>query len=174
MMRRLILCLLLVLLASSMVLATGCRKKGTPTQITAAPTGEATDKGPEHPTLTQEPKLLSGENGPMQKVLFDYDNSAIRPDQMAAAEADAKFVLANPDMQIQVEGHADERGTVEYNLGLGTRRAEAVKDFLVSRGAKAENISVVSKGKEMPLDPGHNEAAWSKNRRVEFYQINAK
>jgi peptidoglycan-associated lipoprotein len=78
----------------------------------------------------------------------------------------AAFLKKNPKMKIQIEGHCDERGTVEYNLALGERRANNTKRYLVSLGITSDRISTISFGKEMPLDPGHNEEAWAKNRRA--------
>jgi peptidoglycan-associated lipoprotein len=88
----------------------------------------------------------------LQNVNFDY----------------AKGLREHPEAQILIEGHCDERGTVEYNLALGDRRAKAVKDYLVALGIDSSRLSTISYGKERPLDDGHNESAWAKNRRAEF------
>lgn len=97
---------------------------------------------------------------------FDYDESSIKSDAKAALVAHAKFLMANPSESVKLEGHADERGTPEYNLALGERRAVAVRRFLMANGAAASQISVVSYGEERPVMRGHNESSWSKNRRV--------
>ncbi|MCX7014238.1 MAG: peptidoglycan-associated lipoprotein Pal [Candidatus Sumerlaeota bacterium] len=104
----------------------------------------------------------------LQKVYFDYDKADIRPDQRAVLDKDYEYLKANPNQRIIVEGHCDERGTVEYNFALGERRATQVKAYLVNRGIDKDRIKYISMGKEAPAVPGHNEAAWSKNRRAEF------
>jgi len=104
-------------------------------------------------------------------VHFDFDKSEIRPDQRPILDRKARFLLAYTSVRIQIEGHADERGTVEYNIALGHRRSQSAKDYLVSLGVAASRIDTVSYGEERPLDPGHNEVAWAKNRRAKFNVI---
>lgn len=101
-------------------------------------------------------------------VYFDFDKSAVRPDMRPVLDAKARFLLDHPTVKIQIEGHADERGTVQYNIALGHRRSQSAKDYLVSLGVDASRIDTVSYGKERPVDPRHNELAWSKNRRAKF------
>ena len=81
-------------------------------------------------------------------------------------DTNARFMENNPSLLVQIEGHCDERGTVEYNIALGHRRSQAVKDYLVSLGVDASRIDTVSYGEERPADSGHDESAWSKNRRA--------
>jgi peptidoglycan-associated lipoprotein len=81
---------------------------------------------------------------------------------------DAKFLMDNPQIRIEIQGNCDERGSSEYNLALGEKRAKAAKSYVTKLGVAADRIDVVSFGKEQPLDPGHNEAAWAKNRRDDF------
>lgn len=102
-----------------------------------------------------------------QAVYFDYDKANIRADQKAILGQHAER-LKNNDFQVVVEGHCDERGTIEYNLALGQKRADSVKQYLVSAGVNASRLSTVSYGKERPADTGSNEAAWAKNRRAEL------
>jgi len=104
----------------------------------------------------------------VQTIYFDFDKSDIRADQTANLEGNANYLKEHADLKICVEGHCDERGTEEYNFALGQRRASSVREFLISRGVAAERLSIVSKGEEEPADPGHNEAAWAKNRRAMF------
>lgn len=106
-----------------------------------------------------------GKNG-NDIVYFDFDSSVIRPDAAEALNEQAK-ALRKTDDGIIIAGHADERGTREYNLALGARRANAVSNYLMSQGIDAERISTVSYGKERPAVIGSNEEAWSKNRRAE-------
>lgn len=101
-----------------------------------------------------------------EDVFFEYDSSALLPEARDLLRKKAEFLLANPQISIIIEGHTDERGTIEYNIALGERRAESVQAFLLGLGVKPSRMSTVSYGKEKPIDPGHNEAAWAKNRRV--------
>ena len=99
------------------------------------------------------------------RVFFDYDKSDIRRDQAASLDAQAAWLQRYPNVTLTVEGHCDERGTREYNLALGERRAAAVKRYLVSKGIAANRVATISYGKERPVAVGSNEAAWSQNRR---------
>lgn len=102
----------------------------------------------------------------LKDIRFDYDKYDIRRVDEGILRENAAFLKKNPKMKIQIEGHCDERGTVEYNLALGERRANNTKRYLVSLGITSDRISMISFGKERPLDPGHNEEAWAKNRRA--------
>lgn len=104
-------------------------------------------------------------------IYFDYDRSNLRADQQSRLEHNLAYFKANPDVQIGIEGHCDERGTIEYNFNLGLRRARATRDYYIQNGIPASRIEIRSMGEEQPADPGHNEAAWSKNRRCQFYQL---
>ena len=99
------------------------------------------------------------------RVLFGYDSSELDDDDRSVLDNQAKFLNQNPSLKVTIEGHCDERGTREYNLALGEKRASAVKDYLISVGINGERISVVSYGKERPQVLGSNKAAWSMNRR---------
>ncbi|ECM0177255.1 peptidoglycan-associated lipoprotein Pal [Salmonella enterica subsp. enterica serovar Give] len=99
-------------------------------------------------------------------VYFDLDKYDIRSDFAAMLDAHANFLRSNPSYKVTVEGHADERGTPEYNISLGERRANAVKMYLQGKGVSADQISIVSYGKEKPAVLGHDEAAYAKNRRA--------
>ena len=102
----------------------------------------------------------------LKLVYFDYDSYALSPQAQADVQYNADILKRVPNVSLVVEGHCDERGTAEYNLALGDRRARAVVDYLVGLGLSPQRFSTVSYGSELPVDPGHNEAAWSKNRRV--------
>jgi len=104
----------------------------------------------------------------LKDIHFDFDKYNIRPDAAAILKKSAKFLMAHPTYKIQIEGHCDERGSVEYNLVLGERRAESAKKFLVNLGVDGSRLSTISYGKEMPLDPRHTPEAWAKNRRCHF------
>jgi peptidoglycan-associated lipoprotein len=104
----------------------------------------------------------------LKDIHFDFDKYDIRPEDAAILKENAALLMNYPKVRIQVEGHCDERGTNEYNLALGERRANAAKKYLLSLGISADRISSISYGEEKPLDTGHNEEAWSKNRRGHF------
>jgi peptidoglycan-associated lipoprotein len=104
----------------------------------------------------------------LKDAFFDFDKSSIRPDAKQSLDENAKWLKANPKAALTIEGHCDERGTREYNLGLGQRRAKAAKDYLVSAGIDAKRIKIISYGKERPFMPGHDESAWKWNRRAHF------
>jgi peptidoglycan-associated lipoprotein len=100
-------------------------------------------------------------------IYFDFDKYAIRPGDAEILKKDYNWMQANTG-KVRIEGNCDERGTVEYNLALGQKRADAAKAYLVNLGADPKRLETVSYGKEKPIDPGHNEAAWAKNRRDDF------
>jgi len=99
------------------------------------------------------------------RVLFGYDSSELDDEDRSVLDNQAEFLNQNPSLQVTIEGHCDERGTREYNLALGEKRASSVKDYLTSLGVNSDRISVVSYGKERPQVLGSNKAAWSMNRR---------
>ncbi len=103
-----------------------------------------------------------------QDVHFAYDSFTLSEEAKAILERKAIWLKENPQAVIQIEGHCDERGTTAYNLALGERRANAVKQYLVALGIEASRLTTISYGEEFPLDPGHNEAAWARNRRAHF------
>jgi len=107
---------------------------------------------------------------PLKDVNFDFDKYNIRDMDAAILKENLNWFQAkeNSGKKVRLEGHCDERGTVEYNLVLGQKRADSAKSFLVNLGADGKLIETVSYGKEKPLDPGHNEAAWARNRRAHF------
>lgn len=102
----------------------------------------------------------------LKDIYFDYDKYDIRREDEQILRENAAFLKKNPKMKIQIEGHCDERGTAEYNLALGERRANNTKRYLVSLGITSDRISTISYGEERPLDPRNNEEAWAKNRRA--------
>jgi peptidoglycan-associated lipoprotein len=102
----------------------------------------------------------------LQDIYFDFDSYIIRSDDMPILKKMAEWLTANQAIKLTIEGYCDERGTTEYNLALGQKRAEAAKDYFVKSGVSASRIRTVSYGKEAPVDPGHTEEAWAKNRRA--------
>jgi peptidoglycan-associated lipoprotein len=108
--------------------------------------------------------------GQFTPVYFDYDSAKIKPSETSKLQAVAS-ALKSSSNKLVVEGHCDERGTAEYNRALGERRAQAAREELVGLGISADRISTVSYGKERPADPGHEDTAWSRNRRCEFVVV---
>ncbi|MEO7012890.1 MAG: peptidoglycan-associated lipoprotein Pal [Dokdonella sp.] len=106
-------------------------------------------------------------------VYFDLDRTEIKPEFSAQISCHAEYLRQFPNARVTLEGHADERGTREYNLGLGERRGNAVQSAVTAAGASMGQLTVVSYGEERPVDRGHDEAAWAKNRRVEIVYTSA-
>jgi len=106
------------------------------------------------------------ESSLLKDIHFEFDKYDIRPADAAILKGNADLLKKYHKVKVQIEGHCDERGTIEYNLALGERRANSTRDYLVSIGVSPERISTISYGKEKPLDPAHNEEAWAKNRRA--------
>ena len=107
-------------------------------------------------------------NSPLKPLFFELDSAEVNAAGQAALDADAAVLKKYPSWTVTIEGHCDERGTAEYNLALGERRAVAARTYLVSVGIPADRLRTVSYGKEFPFDPGHDEAAFAKNRRAHF------
>ena len=132
--------------------------------------------GPAYPTAPTGPVtgggLGSAQPGSEQdfvvnvgdRIYFDLDSYEVRPEAMPRLDAQAQWLQRYPSVTIRIEGNADERGTREYNLALGARRANAIRDFLIAQGVSASRIETISFGKEKPIDAGSTEEAWAKNR----------
>ena len=158
---------LLIVLA----LAPGCssRKKVTPEANVEPPPTESVPPAPPASETTPPPSTEpTGERLTLEDAFFDFDDYSLRQDAKSALEKDGKYLEMNSAVKAVIEGHCDERGSVEYNLALGEKRALAAKTYLVSLGIPADRLRTVSYGKEFPFDPGHDEGAWSKNRRAHF------
>jgi peptidoglycan-associated lipoprotein len=106
--------------------------------------------------------------GQLQDIYFEFDSYNIRTEDIPVLKGIAAWLATRSATKLTIEGHCDERGTTDYNLALGQKRAEAAKDYLVKLGVSDKRMKAVSYGKEAPLDPGHSEQAWTKNRRVHF------
>lgn len=109
-----------------------------------------------------------GSGGPLTDVHFDYDDYTIRPQDGEILRTNAKWLSDHGGSRVQVEGHTDERGSEEYNLALGAKRAQAAKDYLTTLGVSSDRISTISYGKELPLCTEHDEDCWAQNRRAHF------
>ena len=143
----------------------------TETQVTNPPDFVQTETQP-NVTVTTLPSdiaelnRVAEERGYLQDAFFDFDASTLSSDAQAALTASANWLRQNAQYNVLIEGHCDERGTEQYNLALGDRRANAAKEFIVALGVDAGRIRTVSYGEERPFDPGHDETAWGKNRRA--------
>jgi len=107
-------------------------------------------------------------DSPLKPLFYELDSSEVSAEGQRLLQANAAVMRKYPTWQVTIEGHCDERGTAEYNLALGERRALAARSYLVSLGIPADKLKTVSYGKEFPFDPGHADAAWAKNRRAHF------
>ncbi len=127
---------------------------------------------PSPPVLEPEEDLVTrsleelNQDSPLMPVFFGYDSSEIDVASRRVLDENAAVLRNNPNWAVTIEGHCDERGTAEYNLALGERRAVAARDYLVELGLQRDRLRTVSYGKEFPFDPGHDEAAWRANRRA--------
>jgi peptidoglycan-associated lipoprotein len=153
-------------------LVSACSRKQTPEPAPPPPP----------PTVQQQPSAPPATNGAAEReaearriaaileqiVHFDYDESSIRGDAQELLAAKVPVLRSNPGIRIRIEGHADERGSVEYNLALGMRRANAVRDYLAGFGVDASRFDVQSFGEDRPMATGSSESAWAQNRRAEF------
>jgi peptidoglycan-associated lipoprotein len=158
-----------ITLATASALAlTACAKK-PPEQLPPAPQPTAapapTPSQPTGPVPGTEEHFKQTMNG-QDVIYFDTDKYNIDSEDAAALRQQAQYLLQYPNVRATVEGHCDERGTREYNLALGERRANAAKDYLVSLGVPAARLNTISYGKERPVALGSNEAAWAQNRRA--------
>jgi peptidoglycan-associated lipoprotein len=177
-----------VVLAIVLATAGACAKKKPPVaRPTDPPPVDSTsaNRPPAPPTPVTEPQpvpiepaaadeLAAGDldainkNSPFQPLFFGYDQAEVSSEGQQVLNTNAEIMKKYPTWVITIEGHADERGTAEYNLALGERRALAARNYLVSLGIPADRLRTVSYGKEFPFDPGHTEEAWYKNRRAHF------
>jgi peptidoglycan-associated lipoprotein len=141
----------------------------TPTVVTLEPTPAPTPR-PTPRSQEDDIKAMSLDrvSSYLKPAFFDYDKAELRADARDVLAADATWLKAHPTVVFTIEGHCDERGTAQYNLALGDRRANAAKEFLVSLGIDAGRAKTVSYGKERPFATGHDEDSWAKNRRAHF------
>ena len=181
----------LLVLAAAASLASGCGGKRRPPAVSTAPPSDSEPAGRTQPTEVPRPvdtgpdvsalgaeaargedftvsNPETGEGGPLPDIHFEYDSANLTDQARSTLEKHALWLQNHRDAKVLVEGHCDERGTVEYNLALGEKRARAARDYLASLGVAAGRLRTTSYGKERPLDAGTNEAAWAVNRRAHF------
>ena len=165
--------LMFVLAATLAFSVFGCAKKPAattpvPPAETPTPTETAPPPPAPAPAPAPEPAAPAVSAADLQVVYFGYDSFSLDDQARTALDNNAKLLRDNPSLGVSVDGHCDERGTVEYNQALGQKRAEAVQAYLMDLGIGADRFRVISYGKERPASEGHDESAWSRNRRVEF------
>lgn len=159
----------------SVLMVSGCSQKKVKAEETPAFAGHK-DTGAETldakgPDVKSPFTILEGRTtGPMLPIYFDFDKSNVRADQKSRMETNATYLKGNPSATIAIEGNCDERGTNEYNMALGERRAVSAKKYLANLGVDASRLTTISYGEEKPLNFGHDELAWSQNRRADFVQ----
>jgi peptidoglycan-associated lipoprotein len=177
------------LTAVSLAAAVACHKKAPPVARPAppppTPATAPSSRPPTPPDPVREPPSVPAEpvrddaiasaslddlnrNSPLKPVFYELDSSDVSPAGQKVLEENAALLKRYTSWAVTIEGHCDERGTAEYNLALGERRAVAARAYLVAQGISADRLRIVSYGKEFPFDPGHDEAAFGKNRRAHF------
>ena len=179
--RRVFLSILLIL--SLVAFLGGCKKKQPeiappPVEEPVAPPppppppAEPKEPFPTEPIVEEPPisELIQNlmKQGAVQTIYFAYDSSELTDAARSTLKANADVLKQHAQINVAIEGHCDERGTIEYNLALGERRAASVRDYLTSLGLARNRMRVITYGEERPVDPGHSESAWSKNRRAAF------
>ncbi len=161
----------LPMLVIASLAVTGCSRRTTqtpPTPTPAPPAEPAPTQQPETPPAPTTPAPSTVGSGDFQPALFDFDSYALGDAARRALDANARLLRDNPTVQVTIEGHADERGTTEYNLALGERRAQAARDYLIAAGIDGSRLQTVSMGEERPFSTGSSEEAWAQNRRAHF------
>ena len=169
------------MLGAVIALAAGCKKKPPTTTPQAAPPPSSSTEAPPSTTNAPPPPPSRGDAGVLSEDLqtlnskgylkdafFDFDKADLREDARTALAADAQWLKQYGSIRVLIEGHADERGTEEYNLSLGQKRASSVKDYLVSLGVEGSRVNTVSYGKARPFCADHDDNCWQQNRRGHF------
>ncbi len=162
------------LLAISGLTIAGCAKKETVKPEQQPPAAQTATQTAEQPAATaqvQQPveKSIADIQKEFLTIHFDFNKYNIRPDAKTILEDNAKVLSVNPNVNVQIAGYCDNRGSVEYNLALGEKRAQAAKDYLVTLGVAPGRLSTISYGKSDPINTANNEKAWAENRRDEFH-----
>lgn len=160
--------LAILFVITGLVFTTSCAKRPVKSEP-GVTTAEAAQKALEERRLREEQLRQVAREGVLnQEIHFEFDKSRLLPNAKEILRDKAKWLRAHPDVSIIIEGHCDERGTNEYNMGLGDRRARSAQSFLVDLGIGRARLTTISYGEEKPADPRHNERAWTKNRRAYF------
>ena len=146
----------------------GCSSNKKNSGDSSSSVEDVVDQGSEAVNFEVNGSSDSGTAGGLATVFFGFDSSSLGSSTRMNLDANVELMKANPDVSVQIEGHCDERGGIEYNLALGERRARAVKNYMVSMGISSSRITTISFGKEKPVSFGHDESSWSQNRRATF------
>ena len=166
---------ILSMLAIAGFTVAGCANKETVKPEQNQPAAQtAPQNAQQEPAVTAQAQQAAEKTiAEIQKELlmihFDFNKYNIRPDAKTVLEGDAKVLSENPNVKVQIAGYCDDRGSVEYNLALGEKRAKSAKDYLVTLGVAPDRLSTISYGKSDPIDPANNEKAWAMNRRAELH-----
>ncbi|MGZ3803584.1 MAG: peptidoglycan-associated lipoprotein Pal [Pseudobdellovibrionaceae bacterium] len=150
----------------------GCKGKQTKSDVESTPTTPAAETAVDSTPMNFDASGSdSGKIPGLETVHFDFDKSNITAENKKILQGNADWIKKNTTYKVQIEGHCDARGSIEYNLALGERRANSVKAYLVSLGVPTARLSVISYGKEKPVESGDSEAAYAKNRRANFLPV---
>ncbi len=180
--------LLYVVMSFGLLALTGCPPPAATKPDVSTPPSQAAAKDKEKsPATARESTLPPGLEGlrrgetpvtpassPLKDIYYEFDRSDLRGDARETLKASAAWLKANPSARVEIEGHADERGTNEYNLALGAKRAQAAKDYLVTLGVATGRLSTISYGEELPVCKEKTEECWQKNRRARFVVVPAR
>jgi peptidoglycan-associated lipoprotein len=159
----------LLVLCAILVLAGACKKDAAGPGTGEDGAGGIGEEGLGGGSLDKVKRGLGPEeDGILKDVHFGYDSDDVEPSEQGRLAQNVAWLRDNPRAKVELEGHCDSRGTIEYNLGLGARRASSVKDYLIGQGIAADRMSTISYGKELPLCQDESEACWARNRRVHF------
>lgn len=163
------LCSILVLTLSVLLVFGGCAKKVTE-PVVEEPAPQVVEQEPVVETKPEPvvEKATAPDISDLGKVFFAYDSHNLSPEAKLALKVGAEWMKENADLKVTIEGHCDERGSDEYNMALGERRAQTVREYLANLGVSKGRLNAISYGEEQPATPGHDEVSWAKNRRVEF------
>ena len=180
---RVITVFLVFLISVSLAFSVGCAKKGTVAVDEKPAVAEQKPVAPPPPKaeVKEKQQLAQADRAAIKEaaegvspiagfdyIYYDYDKYTVKPEYRDTLNKLADWLKSKPEYSLRIEGNCDERGTAEYNLALGEKRANSAKDYLVKLGLSADKINTISYGKEKPVDPGHNEQAWAKNRNAHF------
>ncbi len=157
---------LILVLVIVLVLPSCAKKEVVPVEEVEEPVEETPPPPPPPPPLEEEEPVEEVEPLVLEDVFFDFDKYTIKAEYQEVLSRNAEMLLSRPDAKLLIEGHCDERGTKEYNLSLGEKRAKAVIDYYVTYGISSSRLSMISYGEEKPFSAGHNEDAWTLNRRA--------
>lgn len=180
--------LFILFISITLAFSIGCAKKGAVAVSEEKPAAAKTEAAAQQQqqkaaedTAKQKQQLAQTERAKIKEaeaavspiagfdfIYFDYDKFNVKPEYRGTLNKVADWLKKNSDYKVRIEGNCDERGTAEYNLALGEKRANSAKDYLVKLGIDKAKINTISYGKEKPVDPGHNEEAWTKNRNAHF------